>query len=134
MSFGEGWDLPMMEAAASNLQLIAPAHSAYLAYLTPETAHLIPSRPVPALFVGDPAHLALFAGAHWWKPDEEVAARTIRASIDGSARSKGPTREQVALRYTWERATGELLTILDEAAHPPPARARRLLPRLSRRG
>ena len=33
LSHGEGWDQPMMEAAAAGLKLIAPSHSAYLTYL-----------------------------------------------------------------------------------------------------
>ncbi len=48
LSFGEGWDYPMLEAAASGLRLIAPAHSAYLTYLDSSIASMIPSREIPA--------------------------------------------------------------------------------------
>src|SRR5207253_166930 len=64
-SFGEGWDQAMMEAAASGLRLIAPAHSAYTAYLDSESATLLNSREVPAAFWGEPATAALFQGANW---------------------------------------------------------------------
>src|SRR5690606_291338 len=47
LSHGEGWDQPMVEAAVSGLQLIAPDHSAYQSYLTADTATLIPSPLVP---------------------------------------------------------------------------------------
>jgi hypothetical protein len=43
MSRGEGWDLPMTEAAAAGLRLIAPRHTAYLTYLDAEVAQLIPA-------------------------------------------------------------------------------------------
>ena len=43
-SFEFGWDQAMMEAVASGLVPVAPAHSAYLAYLDATIAHLIPSR------------------------------------------------------------------------------------------
>src|SRR5262249_27243660 len=51
VSHGEGWDQPMVEAAASGLRLIAPDHSAYAAYLDSSIAYLIPSRQVPVEFV-----------------------------------------------------------------------------------
>jgi hypothetical protein len=40
MSHGEGWDQPMIEAGAAGLRLIAPRHSAYLAYLDSSVAQL----------------------------------------------------------------------------------------------
>lgn len=115
MSFGEGWDQPMHEAAASNLRLIAPDHSAYRDYITPDVADVIPSHPVPAVFEGDPATLAMFAGARWWQPDEAVAARHLRAAIDGMAPPRASPRERIALPHTWERSTRHLLSLLEEA-------------------
>jgi glycosyltransferase involved in cell wall biosynthesis len=47
MSHGEGWDQPMIEAAASGLRLIAPRHTAYLEYLDADVAQLIPVRGTP---------------------------------------------------------------------------------------
>ena len=85
MSHGEGWDLAMMEAVASGLVPIAPAHSAYLAYLDATIAHLIPSREVPIAFDDRDELKALFAGANWWEPDADEAAGLIRALIDGTA-------------------------------------------------
>jgi glycosyltransferase involved in cell wall biosynthesis len=63
LSHGEGWDQPMVEAAATGLRLIAPDHSAYRAYLDPTVASLIPCREIPAAI--DDAEAALFAGASW---------------------------------------------------------------------
>jgi glycosyltransferase involved in cell wall biosynthesis len=71
MSFGEGWDQTMMEAAAMGLKLIAPDHSSYREYLDPSIATLVPSREVPAVYGKSYAgeelwqayRIALYAGA-----------------------------------------------------------------------
>ncbi len=115
LSFGEGWDLAMIEAAASGLRLIAPAHSAYLAYLNGDIASLIPSREVPA-DVGALDWLAeLFEGASWWQPDEDVAVDLIRAAIDGRDAPRASARDRIAASFTWEQAADRLIEILEEA-------------------
>ncbi len=114
LSHGEGWDQTMIEAAATGLQLIAPDHSAYRSYLTPDIASLIPSRLIPARFDGDPNLQALFADADWWEPDAEASAEAIRAAIDGPEPNSTTTREAIVSRYTWEQATDRLIEILDE--------------------
>jgi glycosyltransferase involved in cell wall biosynthesis len=113
LSFGEGWDLPMMEAAASGLQLIAPAHSAYTAYLNPDMAQLIPSREVAAEFPGEWGE-ALFGGSRWWAPDEKAAVAAIRAAIAGDWRPRAAARERVLRDFSWERAAQRLDEILCE--------------------
>jgi len=114
MSFGEGWDLPMVEAAASGLRLIAPKHSAYLAYLDESSAQLIPSRQVAASFRGDPYLTSLFVGAEWWEPDEEAAVAFIRAAIDGTESAKISPRERILRELSWEQSVSRLVSILDE--------------------
>jgi glycosyltransferase involved in cell wall biosynthesis len=114
LSHGEGWDLPMMEAAASGLRLIAPDHSAYRAYLDESIATLIPSRETPAIHDGDPATAALFGGANWWTPDHEAAVAAIRGAIRGEDAPAASARDRVAMEFTWSRATDRLLDILDE--------------------
>jgi glycosyltransferase involved in cell wall biosynthesis len=116
LSHGEGWDQPMVEAAASGLQLIAPDHSAYRDYLTPETATLIPSREIPAHFKGDPELRQLFAGATWWEPDEDAAAMAIRAAIDGTTLPRYGAKERVLGDLTWEHAARRLAGILSDLA------------------
>ncbi|HET9016749.1 MAG TPA: glycosyltransferase [Thermomicrobiaceae bacterium] len=116
LSHGEGWDQTMVEAAVSGLRLIAPDHSAYRDYLTPETATLIPSREVPAGFVGDPTLQALFAGANWWEPDQGAAAAAIRDAIDGRDAGRTGAGPAIARRFSWEESTRALLAILDEVA------------------
>jgi glycosyltransferase involved in cell wall biosynthesis len=116
MSFSEGWDLPMMEAAASGLHLIAPEHSAYTTYLDQTVAHMLPCEEVPAAFDG---HLGredavFFKGAHWWRPDEDAAVALIRAIIDGTMPEKLSPRQRILDTFTWERATSRLIKLLEE--------------------
>jgi glycosyltransferase involved in cell wall biosynthesis len=123
LSHGEGWDQAMVEAAASGLRLIAPRHSAYNAYLDDSIATLIDSREVPAVFIGDPLLQALFAGAHWWQPDERQAIEAVRAAIDGRDGGTASARERILRDFTWQQATSRLRTLLDEAQQRPPRRA-----------
>lgn len=118
LSFGEGWDLPMIQAAASGLKLIAPNHSGYLAYLNEDIAALIPSREAPAVLpdysadgrqAGTP-----FESANWWIPDEDAAVKLIRAAVDGKDERRASARERVSENFSWEKATQRLIEILDE--------------------
>jgi len=114
LSFGEGWDLPATEAAASGLKIIAPAHSAYLAYLDSQIATLIPSREVPAQDPDDPGMDELFRGAHWWEPDRSSAIEAIRAAIENRDAHLGSARTRILSQFTWEKAARRLTEILDE--------------------
>lgn len=114
LSHGEGWDQPMVEAAATGLRLIAPDHSAYRHYLTPERATMLPSREIPARFSGDPALQRLFKGANWWEPDLDAAVAAIRAAIDGRDPGCSAARDYVLANLGWEQATRQLVAILDE--------------------
>jgi glycosyltransferase involved in cell wall biosynthesis len=115
MSYGEGWDQAMVEAAAGGLQLIAPNHSAYTAYLDSSVAALIPSREVPAVFEDGRDLAILFQNANWWQPDEDAAAALVRASIDGTDGAKASARDRILREYTWEKATRRLIALLSGA-------------------
>src|SRR5262249_2283143 len=116
LSHGEGWDLPMMEAAVCGLALVAPAHSAYLSYLREEEAHLIPAPLGPARFDGKltPEDALLFHGVQWWHPDEDAAADVIRRIVAGSGPPKRSPRERIVTDYSWEKAAAALLAALRE--------------------
>lgn len=116
MSRGEGFDLPMLEAAACGLQLIAPNHSAYQEYLTSEIAHLLPAREIPAVIPGDTALNEFFAGANWWEPDEAAAIQLLHDLICGSVTPLSPARAALARKYTWDNAADQLLVILSRIA------------------
>lgn len=120
MSHGEGWDQPMVEAGASGLRLIAPAHSAYLAYLDALTARLLPSRLVSPALERHPRLAALYAGSEWWEPDEDAAVDAIRDAIAGRDLAT-PARARLARELTWDRAAARLLDILDEVEAGRPA-------------
>jgi FkbM family methyltransferase len=116
LSHGEGWDLPMMEAAVSGLALIAPAHSAYLTYLREEEAYLVPAPLGPARFDGKltPEDAMLFHGLQWWHPDEDAAADVIRSIVRGTAPPKRSAKDRIAADYSWEKAGAALLAAIGE--------------------
>ena len=114
MSHGEGWDQPMVEAGATGLRLIAPMHSAYTAYLEASVARMIPARLVPARFDGGGRVGPLFAGTEWWDPDEEAAAEAIREAVSGADQDPRTVRARITAELTWEKATDQLITILEE--------------------
>jgi glycosyltransferase involved in cell wall biosynthesis len=123
MSCGEGWDLPMTEAAATGLRLIAPRHTAYLSYLDADVAQLIPVRPVPADASADPGTAALFRGARWWAPDPDAAGQALRNAIDGRDQPAASARDRLAASLTWPQAATRLIGILGRlrAEHGGPA-------------
>ena len=106
-SFAEGFDLPMVEAAASGLQLIAPRHTAYTDYLNDEIAYFIPVTKVAAEFASDVALNKLFMGANWWQPDQAEICSTISGIISNTLLPKLSAREAVS-RLNWQ-STAELL-------------------------
>jgi glycosyltransferase involved in cell wall biosynthesis len=113
MSFGEGWDLPMSQAAAAGLRLIAPRHSAYTAYLDDEVASMISATEVPAV-TPDRWIAELFRGTNWWAPDEDEAIEHVRRAIAGTDAPRRSARERLVAFYTWRRAAERLLEIVEE--------------------
>jgi hypothetical protein len=65
MSFGEGWDQPMLEAAASGLRLIAPAQRLHRVPGFEHRHHA--AQPCGAGEVCDRSTAAFFDGANWWQ-------------------------------------------------------------------
>ena len=114
MSHGEGWDLPMMEAGAMNLHLIAPKHSAYTTYLDESVAQMIPSRTIPAKFNGKKGLSRLFDGSDWWEPDEETAVELIREAIRTAGEGMPTAKERIANNFTWQHTARRLVEILEE--------------------
>ncbi|WP_042699026.1 tetratricopeptide repeat protein [Azospirillum sp. B506] len=104
MSHGEGWDLPMAQAGAMGLTLLAPDHSAYRAYLNGRVAHMIPSRVTPALDG--------YRGRDWWTPDEEEAARLLRAVIDDPDGTRRSARGHLLEQFSWRSAAHRLIGLL----------------------
>ncbi len=114
MSHGEGWDQAMVEAGAAGLRLIAPRHSAYLAYLDSDVAQLIPSRTEPADVGADRWTAPLFEGVQWWAPDEAAAGQALRNALDGRDQPAASLRDRLAAAFTWPHAAARLIEILSE--------------------
>jgi len=114
MSCGEAWDLAMCEAGACGLQLIAPRHSAYLAYLDDTRAWLIPAHREPVDPDVDWEHADLFQGAEWWRPDEEAAAERIEAAIGAPDDRLPSARDWLLAHCSWQTATRRLIDLLGE--------------------
>ena len=117
MSCGEGWDLPMAEAAAAGLVLIAPRHSAYLDYLDDDSAYWIPAREIPVdTGAGALARVdaALFGGLRWSMPDGAAARDVVRAILDGRAPPRSSPRARIAANFSWEAVSRTLLAVLGE--------------------
>lgn len=98
-SRGEGWDMSMLEAAATGLQLIAPRHSVYLDVLDDASARLVEAERRPS----NDARCA-----DCWEPDFDDLVFAIREVLDGRA-LRSDARTQVALSRTWEQAVDQLL-------------------------
>ncbi len=113
MSHGEGWDLPMVEAGALGLGLIAPRHSAYVDYLDDRVARLIPATVGPARLPYSDRPFPPFHGLDWWNPDEDAAAAILAGILRGDGLPSA--RDHLLQRFSWSRAADRLLTILDEA-------------------
>jgi glycosyltransferase involved in cell wall biosynthesis len=116
MSCGEGWDLPMTEAAAAGLTLVAPRHSAYLDYLDDASVHWIPAREDAVDTQGGSlaqVDAALFEGLRWWVPDGHAARVLVRAIIDGDAEPRSSPRARIAAEFSWAAVSRQLLMLLD---------------------
>jgi glycosyltransferase involved in cell wall biosynthesis len=133
LSHGEAWDLPMLEAAASGLELVAPRHTAYATYLDDGCAHLVPSVETPVELREDDDNYVLFRGASWWTPDEDAAVELVRAIVRGEAERKQAPRERVLRDFTWDAAGRRLLELLTEAEQERPRGRRRRASALWRR-
>jgi glycosyltransferase involved in cell wall biosynthesis len=119
MSHAEGWDLPMMEAAAAGLSLLVPDQPTYRVYLGPSDADWIRCSQVDVHLEGRAGieDLSYFRGLRWWQPDEADAAELL-ARVIASGQSRPPPTRKIVTDFTWLRASQRLLGLLDELRAP----------------
>jgi glycosyltransferase involved in cell wall biosynthesis len=119
MSHAEGWDMPMMEAAASGLSLLTPDQPTYRGYLGPSDADWIGCQEAGVHFEGQAGieDLAYFHGLRWWQPDEADAARLL-ADVIATGRGCPPPTQRLLTEFTWARASQRLLDLLGELCPP----------------
>jgi glycosyltransferase involved in cell wall biosynthesis len=102
---GEGFGLPMLEALACALPVIATAGGAADAFLDDDVAYRVASRRVPISGVLRGEQLA---GEGWWlEPDVDALAATLRHVVAHAdeARAKALLGSERARRdWTWDRA------------------------------
>ncbi|MCW3070344.1 MAG: hypothetical protein JWO44_234 [Bacteroidetes bacterium] len=110
MSHGEGWDLPMMEAGACGLQLIAPRHSAYENWMDEKWTCFIPSAEIDVPADHPPT---LLSGLRFWLPEHDAAVEIIQRAVNGEMLSAQSAFEEIRKTYTWENTTLRLMEILD---------------------
>lgn len=117
MSHGEGWDLPMIEAAAAGLSLVVPDQPTYRAYLEPGDADWIPCREVDAIPEGMAGadDFVYFRDLRWWTPDEGAMIARLMDIIAEGRRRPGP-QQRIVRDFSWRAASRRLLVHLEELA------------------
>lgn len=111
-AYGEGWDMPALEAMASGLPVIATAWGAHLDYLDAGNGYLLA---IDGLVPADHPH-PFYHGARWARPSLKEARRLMRHVFlhREEAKTKGRrARETVLSRYSWEIAARRMLEALE---------------------
>lgn len=112
-SFGEGWDMTALQAAACGLHLLVPKNSAYQCWLDAETVTFLPiAMKKPATQSGVTSRL--YAGSNWATLNLRDSILTIAANITEPAIIEGKQRrmQDGISRYGWDAVIDRYIEVL----------------------
>ena len=112
-SFGEGWDLTAMQAAACGLHIYAPCHSAYQCWLNQSVATLFPIAKKYECNQGG-ALQRLYHGLNWAALDINASAAMVFSSILDSKLidMKRLAMQEYIRRFSWESVISQYMEVL----------------------
>lgn len=120
-SRGEGWNLPMTEAAACGLPVVAPRHTAHLEFASDGNAWIFDQEgqePWPEASEICPFYEEIPFARYGEKTNEQLAGllREVKAKKEGSQRRAHRLTDLIRTRYTWDAGALRIFQRLREVS------------------